>query len=348
MTVSELRPKVLWIGSKSYAKQGWENLSKVAQVEYCTSKDRQEFLQDLKGKYQDVVSIARSAELDQTGRFDEELISALPSTVKTISHCGAGYDQIDVEPLVKRNIQLSNITTPVEAPTADTAIFLVLSALRNFQESHDLLLQGQWTPTRKSAGAKLGHLPGYKTIGILGMGGIGRAIRDRLLPFGFKKILYHNRSRLAPELEKGCEYLSFDDLLAQSDILCISVPLNAKTHHLIDKSALEKMKNDSIIINTARGAVIDEKELTEKLKLNEIGAFGTDVFEFEPKVPQELLELPNVVSLPHMGTHAHEAHVEMEEFVVENIKTFLYTGKLKTIVPEMYSVEFNHEPILSQ
>lgn len=346
MTVSELKPKVLWIGKKSYAKQGWENLSKIAQVEFCTSKDRTEFFQDLKGKYKDVVSIARSFELEQTGRFDEELINALPPSVKSISHCGAGYDQVEVEPLIKRNIQLSNVTDPVEGPTADTAIYLILSTLRNFQYSHHLLLQGKWTPTNKSAGTPLGHLPAYKSVGILGMGGIGRAIRDRLVPFGFKQIYYHNRSRLSPELEGDCVYLPFDQLLAQSDILCVSVPLNGKTHHLIDKSAMEKMKNDAIIINTARGAVIDEMALIDKLQAGEIGGFGTDVFENEPQVPKQLLDIPTVTSLPHMGTHAHESHVEMEQFVIDNITNFLYTGKVKTVVPEMYKVEFNHEPVL--
>lgn len=348
MTVSELKPKVLWIGRKTYAKSGWEELSKVAQVEFCTSKNRKEFISDLKGKYQDVVSIARSFELDQTGKFDEELINQLPASVKSISHCGAGYDQVEVEPLIKRNIQLSNVTTPVEAPTADTAIYLILSTLRNFQQSHHLLLEGKWTPDNKSAGASLGHLPAYRSVGILGMGGIGRAIRDRLIPFGFKQINYYNRSRLPPELEGDCQYLSFDELISQSDIICVSVPLNAKTHHLINKSAMDKMKSDAIIINTARGAVIDELELLEKLKNHQLGGFGADVFEHEPEVPKQLLQLPNVVSLPHMGTHAHESHVEMEQFVIDNVKTFLSTGKLMTVVPEMNGIDFGHEPVLSQ
>lgn len=345
--IMSIKPKVLWIGSRAHAKASWDKLSEIADVQFCTSKNRSEFINDLKGKYKDVVSIGRTAELDVTGRFDEELVSHFPSSVKTVSHCGAGYDQVDVEPLLKRNIQLSNITTPVEAPTADTAIFLLLSALRNFQESHDLLMKGEWERTGvKSAGAKYGHLPSYKTVGILGMGGIGRCIRDRLKPFGFKDLYYHNRSKLSPELEGDCKYLSYDDLLSKSDIIIVSVPLNKKTHHLINKEAMDKMKDDVIIINTARGAVIDEKTLTEYLKSGKVGFLGTDVFEFEPKVDQELLDLPNCVSLPHMGTHTVESQVEMEDFVIQNIETFLKTGKVKTVVPEMYNVDFKHEALI--
>lgn len=341
-----VKPKVLWIAKETIAKPAWDALSKYADVQTCTSKNREEFIQDLKTKYSDIVCIGRNFDLSITGRFDEELAQHFPPSLRSISHCGAGYDQIDVEPLIKRNIQLSNVTVPVEAPTADTAVYLLLATLRNFQAGHNLMIAGEWKPGIKAAGAKPGHNPSSRVVGILGMGGIGRAIRDRLLPFGFKKIIYYNRSRLSPELEGTAEYVSFDELISNSDIICLSVPLNNNTHHLINKEVLEKMKKDVIIINTARGAVCDEAQVLNKLKSNEIGFFGSDVFEFEPKVSQELLDLPNVVSLPHMGTHTTEAFYELEEWVVKNIDTFLHTGKMKTIVPEMSKIDFGHSPIL--
>ncbi|KAK6199474.1 D-isomer specific 2-hydroxyacid dehydrogenase [Scheffersomyces amazonensis] len=332
-------PKVLRLGRVEFAHAKWAEVSKIATVIDCTSKNREEFFEDLKGKYKDITNISRTYQsVAYTGKFDEELASHLPSTVKSISHTGAGYDQIDPEPFTKRGIQVSNITVPVEGPTADTAVFLLLSTLRNFQEGHDLLVKGQW-PGKKAAGAKLGQTPHSKVVGILGMGGIGRCIRDRLVPFGFKKIIYYNRSRLSKDLEKDSEYVSFEDLIAKSDILVVSVPLNPKTRHLINGEVLANLKQGSIIVNTARGAVIDEQALLASLKSGHIGGFGSDVFEHEPQVPQELLDLPNVISLPHMGTHASDAIQYMEEWVAENVESCILTGKVKSIIPDQANLE---------
>ncbi|EGW32874.1 uncharacterized protein SPAPADRAFT_60219 [Spathaspora passalidarum NRRL Y-27907] len=339
MTTASNRPKVLRIGSVEFAQEKWAKLSEIADVIECTSRTREEFFQDLAGKYNDIRHITRTfASVEQTGRFDEELASHIPASVVSVSHNGAGYDQIDVDPFTARGIQVSNVTEPVEGPTADTAVFLVLSCLRNYQEGHDILARGGWDE-KKCGGAKLGRSPESKVVGILGMGGIGRAIRDRLKPFGFKKIIYHNRSQLKPELEAGVEYVSYDDLLSQSDIICLSIPLNAKTRHSINKEVISKMKDGVILVNTARGAIIDEKILPELIKSGKIGSFGSDVFENEPHVSPELYELPNVVSLPHMGTHTTDAIRNMEEWVVSNVETCIQTGKVKTIVPEQYNLK---------
>ncbi|RLV92991.1 Glyoxylate reductase 1 [Spathaspora sp. JA1] len=339
MTTSS-RPKVLRLGSVEFAHEKWAQLAEIAEVIQSTSQTRQEFLEDLSEKYNDVTHIARTfASVEQTGRFDEELASHLPHSVVSVSHNGAGYDQIDVDAFTARGVQVSNVTVPVEGPTADTAVYLVLSCLRNFQQGHNILASGGWDD-KKCGGAALGRNPESKVVGILGMGGIGRAIRDRLIPFGFKKIIYHNRSQLKSELENGAEYVSYDELLSQSDIICLSIPLNSKTRHSIDKQVIEKMKDGVIIVNTARGAIIDEAILPELIKSGKIGAFGSDVFEHEPQVSPELYSLPNVVSLPHMGTHSVDAIKNMEEWVVENVETCIKTGKVKTIVPEQYNIKF--------
>lgn len=349
MTSSSAKPKVLNLGEILCAQSKWEEFSKLVDVVQCTSSSREEFFEDLKTKYSDIVAITRTFQsVSQTGRFDAELVSHLPQSLKVIGHCGAGYDQIDPEPLTKRNIQLSNVTEPVEGPTALTAVHLTLSALRNFQEGHDLLVQGKWPTGGKCGGAGLGHEPEGKVVGILGMGGIGRAIKKRLEPFGFEKFLYHNRKPLSEDLAFGAEYTTFDNLLSESDVLFISVPLNANTHHLINNEVISKMKDGVVIINTARGPVINEAELTANLKSGKIGAFGSDVFEFEPEVSKDLYELPNVVSLPHMGTHSYEAIRNMEEWVVSNVIEFLYTGKVKSIVPDQAGVDFGHSPVLSK
>lgn len=339
------KAKVLRIGKVHYAQEKWSALADQVEVIECTSKTREEFFSDLATKYSDVTNITRTFHsTQQTGRFDAELISHLPESVKTVSHCGAGYDQVDPEPLTKRNIQLSNVTVPVEAPTADVAIYLILATLRNFQTGHNLIKQ--W-PNKAGGGARLGNSPESQIIGILGMGGIGRAIRDRLIPFGFKKIVYHNRTRLSPEIEgEHTEYVSYDDLISKSDIICISIPLNTQTKHSINNKVFQKMKDGVIIINTARGAIINEQDLINNLKSGKIGKFGGDVFENEPIVPHELIDLENSVTLPHMGTYTIEATRNMEEWVVKNVEEFLNTGKVLTVVPEQNKIDFNHQPLL--
>lgn len=344
MTVS--RPKILQLGPWGSSKPEWDKLAEIADIVPCESKDREEFIKDLSGKYSDITNIARTfLSFSQTGRFDEELVAALPKSLVLISHCGAGYDQIDTEPLTKRGIQLSNVTEPVEGPTALTAVYLTLAAMRNFQIGHDRMVEGRW-PTEKIAGAPMGYDPEGKVVGILGMGGIGRAIRDRLEPFGFEKIIYYNRKRLSPELEKDAEYVSYDDLLAQSDVIMVSVPLNKHTHHLLNAESFAKMKEGVVIVNTARGAVIDEAEITKQLKSGKIGALASDVFEKEPEVSPELYNLPNVVSLPHMGTFTYQALRNLEVWVVDNIYQYITTGKMKTIVPEQSGIDFGHSPMV--
>lgn len=348
MTLS--KPQVLRLGEVLFAHQKWELLAQVAEVVECTSSSREEFFSDLKTKYANIVSITRTVDsASQTGRFDEELARHLPSSVRTISHCGAGYDQIDVAPFTERNIQVSNVTEPVEGPTATTAVYLTLSALRNYQDGHNRLISGKWVPGGpKAAGVAFGREPESCVVGILGLGGIGRAIRDRLVPFGFKKLVYHNRKPLSADLENGTQYVSYDELLAQSDVILVSVPLNAKTRHLLDKEAFSKMKDGVVLVNTARGAVFNESDVYEALKSGKIGAFGADVFEFEPKVSQHLVDLPNVVSLPHMGTHSVEGVRNQEIWVVQNVLDFLHTGKVKTVVPEQTNVDFGHEAVLTK
>ncbi|OBA21460.1 hypothetical protein METBIDRAFT_41472 [Metschnikowia bicuspidata var. bicuspidata NRRL YB-4993] len=337
------KPKVLRLGSWALSGPKWHDLAAIADVVDCQSQSRQQFFDDLKTKYADVSCITRTFfSVSQTGRFDAELALHLPESVRSISHCGAGYDQIDVAPFTARNIQVSNVTSPVEAPTALTAVYLTLAALRNFQQGHDLLTQGWW-PQAKCAGAHVGRDPEGLTVGIVGMGGIGRAIRDRLAPFGFARFVYYNRTRLDADAEKGAQYMPLDALVATADVVMLSVPLNAGTRHLVDAAVLSRMKKGVVIINTARGAVIDEAALTDALLRGHVGAFGADVFEHEPQVSPRLYGLPNVVSLPHMGTHSQQAYRNMENFVVENVRTYLATGTMLTNVPEQAGVDFQHD-----
>lgn len=334
------KPIVLRLGGIKYAQKAWEDLAQIATVVTIDpSTTRAKFLELCKDPASPVSKaqvISRTfASVKQTGRFDQELVAALPSSVVAVCHNGAGYDQIDPQFMKEKKIQVSNVPELVNAATADTHVYLLLGALRNFEYGHRLMLEGKWPAGGPAAGAPVGNDPEGKVVGVLGLGGIGRSIVERLKPFGFKKFIYHNRNRLAPELENGCEYVSFEQLLKESDIVSINVPLNTHTKHLVDADAIAQMKDGVVIVNTARGAVIDESALIDALKSGKVRAAGLDVYEHEPQVPQELLDLPNVVGVPHMGTHTVETIKKMEEFVVENVKSVIDSGKVLTIVPEL-------------
>jgi D-3-phosphoglycerate dehydrogenase len=171
-------------------------------------------------------------------------------------------------------------------------------------------------------------------LGILGLGGIGRAVRDKARVFGFSKILYHNRNRLSPELEGDAIYCSFDELLAQSDVISANLPLNPKTRHILDANAIAKCKDGVAIVNTGRGALIDEDALVKALDSGKVSTVGLDVFEKEPEIHPGLLKNENALLLPHVGTHAVEARTEMEETAIRNVEAAVTGNKLYDPVPE--------------
>ncbi len=245
---------------------------------------------------------------------------------------GAGYEVIDPEACSRRTppLHVSNVPTAVDDATADTAIFLMLGALRNFGPPMNKIRQGLWRGRQAPA---LGHDPGGKVLGILGMGGIGRNMSTKAAAFGMRTI-YHNRRKLDDHTAGGAEYVSFKDLLRRSDVLSLNLPLNPSTRHIISISQLKLMKPTSIIINTARGAVLDESALVEALDNGYIAGAGLDVFEQEPIVHQDLIENKKVMLLPHMGTYTVETQKRMEEWTIANIRCCLETGKLMSPIPE--------------
>lgn len=191
-------------------------------------------------------------------------------------------------------------------------MFLIIGALRNFNTSILSLREGKWRGDPKPA---YGHDPQGKTLGILGMGGIGRNLKRKAEAFGMK-VIYHNRRKLSDELADDAEYVSFDELLARSDVLSLNLPLNANTRHIIGPKEFEKMKDGIVIVNTARGAVMDEDALVKALDSGKVLSAGLDVFEEEPKVHPGLLKNPRVLLVPHMGTFSIEVGVS-EFFAVE-------------------------------
>ncbi|EGV65132.1 NAD-binding D-mandelate dehydrogenase [Yamadazyma tenuis] len=334
------KPLILHTDPVRYGQAPWTEMEKIAEVVHIGQYSREQFIADLHGKYSNVVAIARGYLTgSKVGRFDEDLVSHFPPTLKYIAHQGAGYDQIDIEPLTKRGIQVSHCPDIVNASTADSNLFLLLGSMRNFEAGRRQLVAGNWPAGGFGAGVKEGINPTRKVLGIIAMGRIGRAFRDRCVPLGFEKIIYYNRSRLPAELEKDSVFVSsIEELVAQADVISINCPLNKATHHLISDELISKMKDGVIIVNTARGAIIDEQSLIKHLKSGKVGAAGLDVFENEPRPPKELLELPNVMALPHMGTHAVQTVFDMENWVIENVKSGLTTGKVISLVPEQQGV----------
>ncbi|KAK9459332.1 D-isomer specific 2-hydroxyacid dehydrogenase [Lipomyces oligophaga] len=323
------KPHVLLLGEITHAKPEWEALADVAQLSICDSTDREQFIKDLKGKYSDVVAVYRTfRSIAITGRIDAELIQEFPSTLKYVCHNGAGYDQIDVEPCSKAGIQVSNCPSTVDDATADVNMFLILGALRNCNQAIYGLRSGKWNST-----TPLSHDPEGKVLGILGMGGIGRAVKKRAEAFGMT-VQYYNRRELSPEMSAGAKYVSFDELLATSDVISLNLPLNANTRHIINKDAFSKMKDGVVIANTARGAVIDEAALVDALKSGKVRSAGLDVFESEPTVHPGLLENDQVILLPHVGTLTYETQKKMEVQVLDNIRAAVTVGKVNTLVPE--------------
>ncbi|ODV88693.1 hypothetical protein CANCADRAFT_28277 [Tortispora caseinolytica NRRL Y-17796] len=326
------KPHLLLLGPIVHAKKEWEALSSIARLSECTSKNRDEFIADLKGKYSDVFGIYRTfSSVKQTGLIDEALVKQFPESLKYIAHNGAGYDQIDAVACAKHGVAVSNVTDKADAATADTAVYLIIGTLRNFSYAAKNLREGNWI-----FGTPVGRDVEEKVLGIVGMGGIGQAVRDRMAPFAMK-VQYYNRRRLSPEKEKDSKYVSMEELLATSDVISMNLPLNPHTRHTLNKEAFSKMKDGVFIVNTARGGVIDEAALVEALESGKVASVGLDVYENEPKIHEGLLNNPNVLLLPHMGTHCRETQYSMECHTIANLESAITKNELLTPVPEWTS-----------
>lgn len=253
--------------------------------------------------------------------IDKDIIDAGGDRLKIISNYAVGYNNIDINYAQQKGIAVCNTPDPVIEPTAELAYALMGCAARRLAEDDRKI--------RVPNGLKWGTFENLgvgmygKTLGIIGMGRIGQAIARRAIAGGMR-IVYYNRHRLHYKIEQdyNAEYLSFDELLSQSDFVALSTPLTDDTRHLIDAKALAKMKPSAILVNTARGAVIDEHALVEALQNCTIRGAALDVFENEPVVTEALYHLDNVVLSPHCGTATVDARIEMARFAANNILNF--------------------------
>ena len=260
--------------------------------------------------------------------IDADLISKLPESVKLIATISAGTQHIDISAATKRGIQVSNTPGVVAEDTADLTIGLMIAVCRRLVDLDDVVRSGNWQGFKVND-PLCGLRVWGKTVGIIGLGGIGKAVARRVRAFQMP-VLYHNRNRdLAAEKELGARYYpELYELLSLSDIVSIHCPLTAETHHIIDDEALRAMKPTSVLINTARGGVVDEEALIRALQNGEISGAGLDVYKNEPEVNSSLM-MKNVVLSPHVGTATTEARDDMGFRVIENIEVFLETGTPK-------------------
>ena len=254
-------------------------------------------------------------------RIDSEVISSLPK-LKVIANYAVGYNNIDIEEAKRRKIRVTNTPGALTDATADLTMALLLATSRRIVEGDRLVRE------HKFEGWKPGLLKGPalkgKILGIIGMGRIGKTVASRAHAFGMN-IVYHNRKPLlqSEEEELCVKHVSLEELLKSSDFISLHVPLMGETYHLLNEKRLSLIKPESIIINTSRGAVIDEKALIKALKDGKLAGAGLDVYEEEPFVPQELIDLPNVVLLPHLGSATNEARREMAIMVGRNVAAVL-------------------------
>ncbi|KAG4417344.1 hypothetical protein IFR04_009485 [Cadophora malorum] len=327
------KPTVLLLGELDHAHKQWQDsIASIANVIEPKARSRAEFIEECKsGAFDSVIAAYRTfMSVAITGLIDEELVAALPKNLKFLCHNGAGYDQIDVQACIAKGIRVSNVPTAVDDSTADTNMFLILGALRGFNTSMMALREGHF---KGSTPPPLGHDPQGKVLGILGMGGIGRNLMKKAAAFGMTT-QYYNRSKLSEELSGGAKYVSFEELLKTSDVLSLNLPLNKQTRHIISTKEFEIMKPGIVIVNTARGAVMDEDALVKALEKGQVWSCGLDVYEEEPKVHPGLIANPHVMLVPHMGTWTVETQTKMEVWCINNLRSAVEKGKLVSPVFE--------------
>ena len=263
-----------------------------------------------------------------TEKFDKEILDQLPNC-KIIANYAVGFNNIDVEYAKSKGIIVTNTPDVLTDATAEIAVSLILACSRRIVESDNFMRDKKfvgWEPELLK-GVQLSG----KIFGIVGAGRIGFATAKRIKSFGCK-IIYYNRSS-KPEFEKelNAKKVSLKKLMKTSDVISIHVPLNEQTKNLLDKEKLDLLKPSAIIVNTARGEIVDEKYLIKLLKKNMIFGAGFDVYENEPNYNKELLKLKNVVILPHIGSATFETRDKMAELAARNVINVL-SGK-KAITP---------------
>ena len=264
-----------------------------------------------------------------TERVDAELLDAAGPQLKVVANVAVGYNNIDVPACRERGIIVTNTPGVLTEATADIAMALILMSTRRLAEGERVIREQQ--PWQWGMFFMLGTSIQGRRLGIVGMGQIGAALARRAKAFGMT-IAYSNRSEITAELaaELSCVRLNLDELLATSDVVSLHCPYSPATHHLIGADQLAAMRSDSFLINTARGPVVDEAALADALRHGQIAGAGLDVFENEPMVHRDLLDLDNAVLIPHLGSATIETRTAMAALAAQNTLAVLRGDRAST------------------
>lgn len=268
-----------------------------------------------------------------TDPVDAALLDAA-RRLRIVANCAVGYDNIDLEAAASRNIPVTNTPGVLTRATAEIAFALLVGLTRRILEADRFTREGRfvgWDPL-----LLLGDELDGRTVGIYGMGRIGREFARKCRAFDMR-VIYHNRTRVSPEVEAelAARRVPFETLLAESDAISIHAPLTGETRHRFDDAAFAGMREGAYLINTARGELVQEAALVRALRSGRLKGAGLDVYEFEPEVSSELLEMENTILLPHIGSATEETRGKMAETAARNIVAVLEGGEPLNLVPEL-------------
>ncbi len=326
------KPKV-YVTRKLPSEKAMQMLYEYCEIDLNEKPDpptREELLEHVKGKDGLLCLL--------TDKIDKEVFDAAPD-LKVVSTYSVGYDHIDVEEATKRGIYVTNTPGVLTEAVADLTWGLILAVARRIVEADNLIKQGgwkgAWSPT-----FMLGREVYGKVLGIIGLGRIGTAVARRAKGFNMKVLYYDRKRREELEKELGVEYRSIEEILKEADIVSLHVPLTKETYHMIGEKELKMMKPTAILINTARGAVVDTNALIKALEEGWIAGAGLDVFEKEP-LPEghPITKFKNVVLTPHIGSATFETRAKMAELAVDNLISVLKGEEPKALVnPEVKKI----------
>jgi len=265
-------------------------------------------------------------------KISENFFKNLNGKLKIIAQVGVGYDNISIKSAEEKKIKVTNTPDVLNEAVAETTILLILAASRRIGEAYNLVRADDWKNQKPDLTKfMIGNSVTGKTLGIIGMGRIGRMAAKCAKAFGMK-IIYYNRNKLSDDLEDGAKYYSdIKTMLPECDFVSIHTPATAETKHILNSSTISLLPKHAVVINTSRGSTIDDDALIDALENKKIYAAGLDVFNNEPNLDKRYLKLDNCFVLPHIGSATHETRLAMSMMAVDNIFCF-----------------FNKKPLISE
>ena len=262
-------------------------------------------------------------------KFDENFFNNMNGRLKIIATFSVGYDHIDIKSAKEKNIIITNTPNVLNDAVAEITLLLMLATCRKAYEGISLVKSGKWKDVKVDfVNFVMGQSLTGKTLGIIGMGRIGRIVAKRAKGFGMK-IIYCNRNKLSNEIEDGAKYYeSVNSMMADCDFVSIHTPATKETKNILNNAAIELLPKHAIVINTSRGSTVDDEALIKALQNNKIYAAGLDVFINEPNVDEKYLKLDNCFLLPHIGSSNYETRDAMAMMAVDNIYAYFYNKPL--------------------